>query len=92
MLTPCTVKVARGRKARVEAKTKVTDSDTTAKVKVNSDTLTGIATRVVNTDIRNQTVQARTNSSMARVTNVEHMDTRELIVLLNRWHIWDPNL
>ena len=41
---------------------------------------------------RNQTVRARTNSSMARVTSVEHMGTRELTVLLKRWHIWNPNL
>ena len=66
------------------------------KVKVNSQsnsgTLAGDATSVVNTDTRNQTVRARTNSSMARVTNVEHMDTRgELTVLLKRWHIWNPN-
>ena len=85
-----------GRKARVKAKTKVTDPDTTAKEKVNSqsnsDTFTGIATFVVNTDTRNQTVRARTNSSMARVTNVEHMDARELTVLLKRWHICNPNL
>ena len=85
MLTPCTVKVAKGRKARVNAKTKVTDPDTTAKVKVNSqsnsDTLTGFAISVVNTDTRNQTVRARTNFSMARVTSVEHMGTRELTVL-----------
>ena len=36
MLIPCTVKVAKGRKARVQVKTKVTDPDTTAKAKVNS--------------------------------------------------------
>ena len=42
----------------------------------------GIATSVVNTDTRNQTVRARTNSSMVRVTSVEHMGTRELTVLL----------
>ena len=94
MLTPCTVKVAKGREARVKVKTKVTD--TTAKVKVNcqsnSDTLTVIAISVVNTDTRNQTVRAGTDSSMARVTSVEHMDTRELTVLLKRWHIWNPNL
>ena len=86
MLTPCTVKVARRRKARVKVKTKVADPDTTAKVKVNSqsnsDTLTGIAICVANTDTRNQTVRARTNSSMARVISVEHMGTRELTVLL----------
>ena len=66
-------------------KTKVTYPDTTAKLKVNSqsnsDTLTGIAISLVNTDTRNQTVRARTISSMARVTNVEHMDTRELTAL-----------
>ena len=86
MLIPCTVKVAKERKARVKVKTKVTDPDTTAKAKVNSqsnsDTLMGIAISVVNTDTRNQTVRARTNSSMARVTSVEHMGTRELTVLL----------
>ena len=86
MLIPCTVKVAKGRKARVKEKTKVTDPDTTAKAKVNSqsnsDTLMGIAISVVNTDTRNQTVRVRTNSSMARVTCVEHMGTRELTVLL----------
>ena len=63
----------------------MTDPDTTAKVKVNSqsnsDTLTGIATSVAIKDTRNQTVRARTSSSMAHVTNVEHMDTRELTVL-----------
>ena len=95
-MTPCTVKVATGSKARVKAKTKVTDPDTTTKVKVNgqsnSDTLTGIATNVVNMETRNQTVRARTNSSMARVTSVEHMGTRELTVLLKRWHIWNLNL
>ena len=52
MLIPCTVKVAKGRKARVKVK-KVTDPDTTAKAKVNSqsnsDTLMGIAISVVNT-------------------------------------------
>ena len=85
-----------GKKGKGEGKTKVTDPDTTAKVKVysqsNSDTLTGIAICVVNSDTRNQTVRARTNSSMARVLNVEHMGTRELTVLLKRWHIWNPNL
>ena len=69
----------------------LTDPDTTAKAKVNSqsnsDTLMGIAISVVNTDTRNQTVRARTNSSMARVTSVEDMGTRELTVLLKRWHI-----
>ena len=57
MMTPCTLKVARGRKARVKARTKVIETDTTAKAKVNShsDTLTGIATSVVSTDTRNQT-------------------------------------
>ena len=64
----------------------MTGTDTTAKAKVNnqpnSDTLTGIATSVVSTDTRNQTLQARAISSMARVANVEHMDTRELTVLL----------
>ena len=55
----------------------------------NSDTLMGIANSVVNTDTRNQTVQARTNSSMARVTSVEQ---RALTVLLKRWHIWNLNL
>ena len=84
------------RKARVKARTKVTETDTTAKAKVNnqsdSDTLTGIATSVVSTDARNQTAQARANSSMARVTNVEDMDTSELTVLLKRWHICNPNL
>ena len=58
----------------------------------NSDTLTGIATSVASTDTRNHTVQARATSSMARITIVEHMDTRELTVLLKRWHIWNPNL
>ena len=86
MLIPCTVKVAKGRKARVKVKTKVTDPDTTAKAKVNSqsnsDTLMGIGISVVNTDTRNQPVRVRTNSSMARVTSVEHMGTRELTVLL----------
>ena len=57
-------------------------ADTTAKAKVNnqsnSDTLTGIATIVASTDTRNQIVQARAISSMARVTTVDHMDTREL--------------
>ena len=95
MLIPCTVKVAKGRKGRVKVK-KVTDPDTTAKAKVNSqsnsDTLMGIAISVVNTDTRNQTVQVRTNSSMARVTSVEHMGTRELTVLLKRWHTWNLNL
>ena len=85
MLIPCTVKVAKGRKARVNVKTKVTDPDTTAKAKVNSqsnsDTLMGIAISMVNTDTRNQTVQVRANSSMARVTSVEHMGTRKLTVL-----------
>ena len=85
MLTPCTVKVAKGRMARVKVTKKVTDPDATAKVKVNSQSnsgiLTGIAISVVNTDTRNQTVRARTNSSMARVTSVEHMGTRELTVL-----------
>ena len=57
----------------------------------NSDTLMGIAISVVNTDTRNQTVQVRTNSSMARVTSVEHMGTRELTVLLKRWHTWNLN-
>ena len=83
-------------KARVKVKTKVTDPDTTAKAKVNSqsnsDTLMGIAISVVKTDTRNHTVRARTNSSMARVTSVEHMGTRELTVLLKRWHIWNLNL
>ena len=68
--------MAKGRKARVKAKTKVTNPDTTAKAKVhsqsNSDTLMGIAI----------SVGARTNSSMARVTSVEHRGTRELTVLL----------
>ena len=35
---PRTEEVARGRKARVKVKTNVTDPDTTAKVKVNSQT------------------------------------------------------
>ena len=96
MLIPCTVKVAKGRKARVKVKTKVTDPDTTAKAKVNSqsnsDTLMGIAISVENTDTRNQTAWARANSSMARVTNVEHMGTRGLTVLLKWRHIWNLNL
>ena len=96
MLIPCTVKVAKERKARVKVKTKVTETDTTAKVKVssqsNSDTLMGIAISVVNTDTRNQTVRVRTNSSMARVTSVEHMGTRMLTVLSKRWHTWNLNL
>ena len=58
----------------------MTETVTTAKAKVNNqsngDTLTGIATSVSSTDTRNQTAQARANSSVARVTNVEHMDTR----------------
>ena len=96
MLTPSTVEVAKGRKARVKVKTKVTDPDTTAKAKVNSqsnsDTLMGTAISVVNTDTRHQTVRSRTNSSMARVTSMEHMGTRELTVLLKQWHIWNLNL
>ena len=79
-LIPCTVKVVKGRKARVKVKTKVTDPDTTAKAKVNSqsnsDTLMGIAISVVNTDTRNQTMWIRTISSMARVSSVEHMHER----------------
>ena len=47
---------------------------------------------VASTDTRNQIEQEKANSSMARVTNVEHMDIRELAVLLKRWHIWNPNL
>ena len=96
MLIPCTVKVVKERKARVKVKTKVTDPDTTAKAKVNSqsnsDTLMGIAISVVNTDTRNQIVRARTHSSIACVTSVEHMGTRELTVLLKRWHTWNLNL
>ena len=41
---------------------------------------------------QNQTAQARANSSMAHVTCVEHMDTRELTLLLKRLHICNPNL
>ena len=59
----------------------------------NSDTLTGTATSVLNTDTRNQTVRARTKSSMARVTNVEHMDTRELkmVAHLESESVTEPN-
>ena len=51
MLIPCTVKVAKGRQARVKVKTNVTGPDTTAKVnsQSNSDTLLGIAISVVST-------------------------------------------
>ena len=35
----------------------------------------------------NQTAPARANSSVARVTNVEHMGTRELIVLQKMAHL-----
>ena len=52
----------------------------------NNDTLMGIAIRVVSMDTRNQSVRVRTNSSKARVTNVEHVGTRVLTVLLKRWH------
>ena len=84
-------KGGKGKKGKGKGKNKGDRTDTTAKAKVNnhsnSDTLTGIAISVASTDTRNQTVQARANSSMARVTNVEHMDTRELTVLLKRCHI-----
>ena len=83
------MKVARVRKARAKAKArtspKVTEANKTPKVKASSqsssDTLTGIGTSVVNTDTRNQNAAARAISSVARITNVEHMGTRELIVL-----------
>ena len=46
----------------------MTETDTTAQAKANnqsnSDTVTGIASSVVSADTRNQTVQARTNSSI----------------------------
>ena len=89
MLMPCTVKVARVIKARVKASSKVTETKVRASSQSSNDSLTGIASSVVSTDTRNQTAQVRANPSMARVTNVEHMGTRELIVLLKRWHIWN---
>ena len=49
----------------------------------------GIAISVVKTDTRNQIVRVKTNSSMARVTSVEHMGTNRLTVLLKRWHTWN---
>ena len=53
-------KGGKGKEGKVKVKTMVTDPDTTAKAKVNSqsssDTLMGIAISVVNTDTRNQTV------------------------------------
>ena len=78
-------KGGKGKKGKGKVKNKVTETDITAKVKVNksnSDMLTDIATSVVRMDTRIQTVQARANSSMTCVTNVEHMDTRELTVFL----------
>ena len=98
MLMPRTVKVARVRKAMVKASSKVTETNTTATVRASSQscnvTLMGIATSVVSTDTRNQTVQARANSSMASATSVEHLGTRESIVLSNTKqlaHLESPN-
>ena len=75
-------KGGKGKKGKSKGKNK----DTTAKAKVNcqsnSDSLTGIATSVVITDTRNQTVRARTNSSMAHVTNVEHMGHKRVDCLV----------
>ena len=70
------------------------DVDSPARVnnQSNNDTLTGTATSVSSTDTRNQTAQARADSSLASVTSVVRMDTRESTVLLKRWHIWNPNL
>ena len=96
MLIPCTLKVAKGRTARVNVKTKVTDPDTTSKSKgeqsVKQRYFYGYCNQCGEYDTRNQTVRARTNSSLGRVISVEHMGTRELAVLLKRWHIWNPNL
>ena len=67
-----------------------------AKVKANSlsnnDTLTGNAISAVSTDTRNHILQARANSSIARVTSVERTDTRELTVLLKWWSQLKSNL
>ena len=92
-LIPCTAKVAKESKTRVKVKTIVRDPDTTAKAKMNSQSNSGtLMGTVISVDTRNQIARARTNSSMARVTSVEHMGTRELTVLLKRWHTWNLNL
>ena len=61
----------------------MTETNTTAKAKASSqaslDTSTGIATSVVSTDTRNQAVQARANSSMARAISVEHMESGHIL-------------
>ena len=96
MLIPCTVKVAKEKKGKGKGKNKGDrprhDGKGKGEQSVKQRYFDGIAISVVNTDTRNQTVRARTNSSMARVTSVEHMGTRELTVLLKRWHIWNLNL
>ena len=70
----------------------MTDPDTTAKAKVNSqsnsDTLMGIAISVVNTDKKPDC--AGKNKFFNGTCN--KCGAHELIVLLKLWHIWNLNL
>ena len=73
----------KGKKGKVKDKSDRNKHDSKSKDKqsVKQRHFEGIATNVVSTDTRNQIAQARANSSMTRVTRVEHMGTRELTIL-----------
>ena len=90
MLTPSTVNVAKGRvKARTKSDRNKHYGQGRGEQPIKQRHFHGYCNKC-GTDTRNQTAEARTISSMARVTNVEHMDTTKFTVLLRRCHKWNP--
>ena len=97
MLTPCTVKGGKGKKGKGKGKNKGDrprhDGKGKGEQSVKQRHFDGYCNQCGEYGHKKPDCAGKNKFfNVARVTNVEHMDTRELTVLLKRWHIWNPNL